>query len=292
MATLVSTSYDPTARFEIEVREEPFRRTAKGRSLMARIYQPKGAGPFPVLLDLHGGAWNNKDRTANEPMDRAVAASGVLVVAIDMTLAPEAPYPANVQDAHYGVRWLKLKAPAWNADPSTLGILGSSTGGHMGELIALKPRDPKYAALALAEAPSLDAGIRYLVSRSPISDPVARFRQAEKMKREHMIENNKAYWVPWETIREGNPQYILDRKEHGALPPLLIMQGGLDDNVLPSIQEKFVASWRAASGEARLEIFEGCEHEWVAKPGPMTDKAHEMVKSFIARSLGTLRRAA
>ena len=96
-----------------------------------------------MLLDLHGGAWNNKDRSANEPMDRAVAASGVLVVAIDMTLAPEAPYPASVQDANYGVRWLKHKAREWNGDPSTLGILGSSTGGHMGELIAHEAARPE-----------------------------------------------------------------------------------------------------------------------------------------------------
>ena len=101
------TPYNPAAKLEIKVTDVPFRKTAKGRQLMARIYQPQGKGPFPVVLDLHGGAWNNKDRSANEPMDRAVAASGVLVVAIDMTLAPEAPYPANVQDAHYGVRWLK-----------------------------------------------------------------------------------------------------------------------------------------------------------------------------------------
>ncbi|HEU4441112.1 MAG TPA: alpha/beta hydrolase, partial [Burkholderiales bacterium] len=229
---------------------------------------------------------------ANEPMARAIAASGVLVVSIDMTLAPEAPYPANVQDAHYGVRWLKNKAREWNGDTSTLGILGSSTGGHMGELIALKPRDPKYAAIPLAEAPNVDASIRYLVSRSPISDPVARYEQAVKMKRDPMIQNNKNYWVPWETIKEGNPQYILERKEHGALPPLLIMQGALDDNVLPSIQEKFVASWRAAGGEARLEMFEGCEHEWVAKPGPQTDKAHEMVRQFIARNVSKARQPA
>ena len=58
---------------------------------MARIYQPKGPGPFPTVLDLHGGAWNSKDRFAEEPMDRALAASGLLVVAIDLTLAPEAP---------------------------------------------------------------------------------------------------------------------------------------------------------------------------------------------------------
>ena len=286
------TQYDPKARFEIDVREEPFRRTAKGRQLMARIYQPKGAGPFPVLLDLHGGAWNNKDRFANETMARAVAASGVLVVSIDMTLAPEAPYPASVQDANYGVRWLKMKAPGWHGDPSTLGILGSSTGGHMGELVGMKPRDPKYAALPLPEAPHLDAAVRYVAARSPISDPFARFQQAEKMKRAEMMKNSKTYWNPWETIHEGNPQQILERKEKVSLPPLLIMQGGIDDNVLPAMQEKFANTYRAAGGECQFEVFEGCEHLWVDKPGPMTDKAHEMVKAFIARNLGALRRAA
>ena len=103
--------YDPFAHYDIDVSETAFRRTAKGRQLMARVYRPRGAGPFPVVLDLHGGAWNNKDRLAEQPMNRALAESGVLVVAIDLTLAPEAPYPASVQDANYGVRWLKWKAP-------------------------------------------------------------------------------------------------------------------------------------------------------------------------------------
>ena len=89
----MKTAYDPAARLEITVSEVELRRTPAGRMLMARIYQPNGPGPFPTILDLHGGAWNAKDRHAEEPMDRALAASGVLVVAIDMTLAPEAPYP-------------------------------------------------------------------------------------------------------------------------------------------------------------------------------------------------------
>src|SRR5438876_177648 len=105
------TAYDPAARFEIQVTEVEFRRNSAGRMLMARVYQPMGAGPFPTVLDLHGGAWNAKDRHAEEPMDRGLAASGLLVVAIDMTLGPEAPYPACIQDANYGVRWLKSKAP-------------------------------------------------------------------------------------------------------------------------------------------------------------------------------------
>ncbi|TMH21567.1 MAG: hypothetical protein E6H63_19780, partial [Betaproteobacteria bacterium] len=87
-------AYDPSAKFELRVSEVPFRKNSAGRQLMARIYQPQGAGPFATLLDLHGGAWQRKDRKAEEPMDRAIAASGVLVVAIDMTISGEAPYPA------------------------------------------------------------------------------------------------------------------------------------------------------------------------------------------------------
>jgi acetyl esterase/lipase len=164
-------------------------------------------------------------------------------------------------------------------------VLGSSSGGHVAELLALRPRDARYNAIPLAGGASVDATVAYVATRSPISDTVARYQQAETMKRESMINNNKTYFRPWETIVEANPQHIVDRREAASLPPLLIMQGALDDNVLPAVQEKFAASYRAAGGECELHVFEGCEHEWVAKPGPQTDRAHEMVKAFIARNL-------
>jgi acetyl esterase/lipase len=282
---LSRVAYDPRASFDLDVTEVDFRRTRAGRQLMARVYRPKGAGPFPVMLDLHGGAWNAKDRYAEEPMDRAIAQSGVLVVAIDMTLAGEAPYPANVQDAHYGVRWLKWKASSWNGDASKVGVYASSSGGHVAQLLAMRPRDTRYGAIPLPEAPALGATVAYVAMRSPISDPLARFQNAERHKRDAMIKNHHTYFKPWETIYEGNPQLILERREPVTLVPMLIMQGALDDNVLPSVQEKFAASYRAAGGDCRLEIYEGSEHEWVAKPGPQTDRAREMVKAFIARHL-------
>jgi acetyl esterase/lipase len=281
------TAYDPAAKFAIKVSEVEVRRNTAGRMLMARIYQPEGAGPFPTVLDLHGGAWNGKNRTAEEPMDRALAASGVLVVAIDLTLAPEAPYPACVQDANYGVRWLKSKARSWNGDASKIGVYGSSSGGHVAELLSMRPRDPRYNAIPLAEAPQLDATIAYAAMRSPISDPYARYLNAEKHKRDGMVANHKTFFKPWETIFESNPQQILERKEAVSLGPLLIMQGGLDDNVLPSIQEKFVATYKAAGGPIDYHLFEGSEHQWVAEEGPQTDRAREMVKRFIARHVTT-----
>jgi acetyl esterase len=278
-------AYDPGARFDLVVNEVELRRNPAGRMLMARIYQPQGPGPFPTVLDLHGGAWNRKDRFAEEPMDRALAASGLLVVAVDMTLAPEAPYPACVQDANHAVRWLKAKAATWNGDGSKIGLYGSSSGGHVAELLAMRPRDPRYNSIPLAASPDVDATVAWVALRSPISNTFARYENAERRHNESMVKNNKVFFSPWETIHESNPQEILERGEKVALVPFLIMQGALDDNVLPEMQEKFAKTYRAAGGACDYRLFENSVHEWVAEPGPQTDKAREVVKEFIARQL-------
>jgi acetyl esterase/lipase len=192
-----------------------------------------------------------------------------------------------VQDANYGVRWLKSNAATWKGDGSRIGIYGSSSGGHVAELLAMRPRDPRYNAIPLAGAPNVDATVAYVAMRSPVSNPYERFQNAEKLKRDAMVKNTTTFFKPWETIHESNPQEILERQEPVTLVPLLIMQGELDDNVLPAVQKKFAETYRAAGGDCEFVVFEGCEHEWVAKPGPQTDRAREMVKAFIARHLTT-----
>jgi len=279
-------NYDPNAKVPIAVSEVEYLKTESGRSLKARIYQPQGSGPFPTLIDFHGGAWNNKDRFAEEPMDSAIAKSGVLVIAVDLTLAPDRPYPANVQDAHYAIRWVKHHAKQWMGDVSTLGIYGSSSGGHIAELLALKPNESLYAKIPFTPNPQLDASFSYLATRSPISNPPARYENAINKKRENMIKNNLNYFKPFQTIYESSPQAILDN--HLApkkLIPLLIMQGELDDNVLPETQKHFAQSYQAAGGDCTFIIFEKSEHEWVAQESAQTDLARQTVKNFIAKQL-------
>lgn len=277
-----NVKYSPNAKFSITISEVEFRKNANGRQLMARIYQPEGPGPFPTILDLHGGAWNNKDRMAEQPMDRAIAESGVLVVAIDLTSAMDMPYPANVQDANYGVRWLKLNAPKWHGDVTKIGIYGSSSGGHIAELLAMRPNDPRYNSIPLEAAKNISAKVDYIAVRSPISNPYARYQNAVTHKRDKMITNNTNYFKPWESIHEASPQEILDRKELVTLPPVLLMQGALDDNVPPVSQEKFCASYNTAGGKCKYLLFEGSEHEWVAEESAQTDKARQTVKAYIA----------
>ena len=287
----MTATYDPNANYEIKIWEEDFRQVPT-RMLLARICQPVGDGPFPMLLDLHGGAWTFKDRMANVAMAEAMARSGILTVSVDLRLGGEAPYPASVQDANYGIRWLKMKAPGWNGDPSTMGLLGSSSGGHVAMLLGMRPEDPRYNEIPLEGHPEIDARINYVATRSPISDPLARYNNAVAKGRQEMVERHHVYFDPFSNIEEGNPQMILERGEPIEMPPLLIMQGGIDDNVLPEFQVKFAESWRAAGGEVELEIFEGCHHLWVLDPGPQTDRAHDMLKAFIAKQLSALQQAA
>ena len=262
------------------------RRNAAGRMLMARVYRPKGPGPFPVVLDLHGGAWNNKNRTAEEPMDRAIAASGVLVVAIDLTPGPGSAVSGLGAGRQLRRALAEIEGGRLERRCLRLGIYGSSSGGHVAQLLALRPRDPRYNAIAAARraAASMPASPSSRCARRSATRSRA-YQNAERHKRESMITSHKTYFVPWEAIHEANPQEMLERKEKVALVPMLLMQGALDDNVLPEVQEKFAATYRAAGGTCQLEIFPGCEHEWVAKPGPQTDRARAMVKAFIAEQL-------
>lgn len=282
-------TYDPAATFDLDVSDVPLRVNTGGRQLLARVYRPRPkrtqAPLFPLVLDLHGGAWAVKDRIAEEQMDRAIASSGVVVVAIDLTRSPESPHPANIQDAHYGVRWVKSRASRWNADGSSIGIYGSSTGGHIAILLAMRPQDARYGAIPLDEAPDLDASVAYVAARSPITDPLARWQQAVKMDRQDLVRATRLYFHPWESIYAANPQQILERQEPVSLPPLLILQGGLDQNVPPALQERFVHTYRGAGGDCQYELFENCDHEWTNTPGLQFRRACERVKSFIAQRI-------
>jgi hypothetical protein len=67
--------YDPARRYDFQVKDVEYRRDGE-QSWLAMIYQPQGAGPFPALLDIHGGAWNNGDRTNNPAIAEGLAAKG------------------------------------------------------------------------------------------------------------------------------------------------------------------------------------------------------------------------
>src|SRR4029079_1438039 len=91
---------------------------------------------------------------------------------------PEGIYPVSIADNHLAIRWLKANAEKLGSRADLVGGMGTSSGGHQLMLCALCPDEPRYAALALREAPSVDATLRFAIACWAVLDPLGRYRSA------------------------------------------------------------------------------------------------------------------
>ncbi|HVB16818.1 MAG TPA: alpha/beta hydrolase [Stellaceae bacterium] len=271
------------SRFEVEVRDLEYRRH-DGAPLLARLYRPKGDGPFPALVEVHGGAWASGDRLNNAPLDEALAKSGIVVLAVDFRMPPAHRYPASIADINFATRWLKAHAAEFASRRDLVGGLGTSSGAHQLLLSVLKPADPRYADLPLPEAPSEDARLPYLVLCWPIADPLARYRMVKEKGNLRLVEAHDAYWHSEAEMAEGNPQLILERGEMALpLPPAIVVQGTADDNVTPDMADRFAAAYRDRGGEVALHKFDGQPHTFIPRD-PASDaarRATELLRDFV-----------
>lgn len=270
--------------YEVQIEDIEYLRH-DGRPLLARFYRPRGTGPFPGIVEVHGGAWTLNDRTANVAIDEPLAKSGAVVMAIDFRMPPEAKYPASICDINYAVRWLKHHAREFGVRPELVGGLGTSSGGHQIMLSALRPRDPRYTTLPLAGA-DLDASLAFIALCWPIADPLARYRMVKANGNDRLVEAHDAYWPDEAAMEDGNPQLILDRGEaRSSLPPALVLQGTSDDNVTPDMADRFVVAYRKAGGRAEIHKFEGQPHAFVGRDpaASASVKAVDTVIDFVRR---------
>jgi acetyl esterase/lipase len=249
-----------------------------GEPLLARLYRPAGAGPHPAVVSIHGGAWTANDRFSTAETDRYLAANGVVVLALDLRLGAVAKYPGQVVDANAGIRWLKAHAEEVGSRPELVGAVGSSSGGHVALLCALRPADPRFTTGAVPGAAGVTAEVAYLVVCWPVADPLARYRMARDRGNERLVEAHHTFWADEAEMAAGNPQLLLERGEATHLPPALILQGTADDNLPPDSASRLAAAYRAAGGSADLQLFEGEPHGFIKRD----PSAHEPRRALAA----------
>jgi len=107
------------------------------RHLALDLFVPADSaqGPFPVVLIIHGGGWRSGNRKMEIPMARALAARGYAAAVVEYRLSTEACYPAGVYDVKAAVRWMRVHAPEYNADPTRIAVMGPSAGGTLAALL-------------------------------------------------------------------------------------------------------------------------------------------------------------
>ncbi len=213
--------------YEFMVRDIIYLRS-NGKDRLARLYQPAGNGPFPAVLQIHGGAWNNKDRTDGQSIALDLAANGIVVLSIDFRNAPETPYPASLADIKFGIRWLKANACKFGSRADCVGALGTSSGGHQALLAAIRPDDPRYRYLPLKSGPEIDAKLAFVISGWGVICPHDRYQIAKAKNLSNLIKCHETFFKDEDQQVEATPHLIIESGEDVYLPPALQFQGTED----------------------------------------------------------------
>lgn len=262
------------------------------RPLMMRLYRPEGGGPFPAVIDIHGGAWTTGDLADCQPRDEVLAKSGLLVAAINFRHAADG-YPTSLADINYAIRWLKTRAGEFGADPARVGLCGQSSGGHLAMLTAMRPDDPRYAAIKLAG--NADASVASVAMLWPVINPLSRYRHALRARDNanppawvgNIPERHDQYWKTEAAMAEGNPMLILERGEKVEMPPAIWIQGrpdpthdyhDPDSGFAGPEPDRFVANYRKAGGDIDLAVIDNATRASLA--------TWQKVAAFFSKAMG------
>jgi acetyl esterase/lipase len=290
-----------TPKHEFDVEDVEYLRHGD-KPLLARVFRPRGQGPFPALVECHGGAWCLSDRTTERLRHEAMASHGIVSIALDFRSGNDAPYPASVQDIHYAVRWTKCHARALKTEPHLVGLCGQSSGGHLAMLVAMRPHDARYGAIPLS-AEAQDATARCVVMSWPVINPLSRYRMARRALAEpnppdwptSIIPRQDAYWRTEANMAEGNPLLALERGEKVLTPPAIWFQGRGDvlhdyqdpESSFPGNEpQRFVAAYRKAGGEITLDYIDAERHAGHAPDLSKTGDMFARMIAFVHRHVG------
>jgi acetyl esterase/lipase len=148
LTVAVGVSAPLPARAEVTIQPDILYAEPGGFPLYMDVYSPSGTGPFPGVVVVDGSAWQRGDRKRLPGPSTLVADAGMVAFAIDYRLAPQFHYPAQIEDVQSAVTFIRQHAAEFHVDPSEIGGLGPSAGGHLVGLLA-----------TMGEG-SLDAGTR------------------------------------------------------------------------------------------------------------------------------------
>jgi alpha-L-fucosidase 2 len=225
---------------------------AAGETLQLDAVVPGGAGPFPVLILIHGGGWTGGDKAGDiAPLLSPLAAAGFTCVSINYRLAPQHRWPACRDDVLAAIRWVKAHAATFKGDGSRIALIGYSAGGHLASFAATVVDD--------------SARVQAVVGLAALTD----FEQ-ELPKRGHVLGraqqgllNRPAELTPESRglLRAISPVNHL----RPGLPPFLLLHGDADQSVPFEQSVAFQSKLRALGVRCDLLRVPGAPHrlaEW------------------------------
>lgn len=189
-----------------------------------RLFKPAKAGPFPSVIFGHGGGWvlGGPDTHSDMCAELAMLSQCALLL-IDYRLAPEHPYPAQLEDSLKAWRWLREHGAEHGMDASRIIAAGDSAGGQMSAALALALRE-------LGLAPLLGMVLIYPVLGANMETPsYIRNANAPCLTRDEMKFFLESFLGP-----QGSPSWRDEKavpllaQSLAGLPPAFITVAGHD----------------------------------------------------------------
>lgn len=107
-----------------------------------RIYRPATPGPHPVVVYFHGGGWVLGSAVSDDPLCRDLCVrSGTMIISVDYRHAPEARFPAAIDDAYAATSWIAEHASELGGIPGQVVVAGWSAGANLAAATAIMARD-------------------------------------------------------------------------------------------------------------------------------------------------------
>lgn len=242
--------------------------TLGDHTVPVRIYTPKGKGPFPVILYIHGGGWVIADLDTYDASPRALChAVNAIVVSTHYRQAPEAKFPAAHEDVFGVYQWVNKNEGKRNYDAGKIAVVGESAGGNMAAAISMMTKERG------AQMPV------YQVLVYPVSD-VSKMDTPSYQENAEAKPLNKAMmeWFGKHTLAKPedakNPHLslLLAGDALKAMPPTTIILAQIDP--LRSEGEKLAGMLQQAGIKVNLKTYDGVTHEFFGMAG-VVDKAKE-----------------
>lgn len=260
---------------------------ACGIELCAERYRATDQGDRlgRAVVMVHGGAWTSNDRLSPDVLCRDLAAGGFTVFSLDFRDGRNGKHPCAVQDVTAGIRYVRAKAAEFEVDPDRIGLIGSSSGGHLVLLAGIQPDIEAHRGTPIAadvDAGSLSARVCCVVALWPVSDPLYRFRYAQRVGREELVNAHRRYYRDEAHMREASVQRALRDGEAQYLPPLLVVQPGEDANVPRQMTLELVRDYQDAGGSPDYDFYPGLPHAFAYDASPETTRLGLQVRAFLA----------
>lgn len=270
----------PLSTYDVEASEVVFAQP-HGLELRARIYRPKVAGVLPAIIDVHGGAWNTGDRNSGQVYDRGLASTGLFVFAIDFRQGPKFQHPAANRDIAAAVRYLRARADSLQIDAASLGLVGSSSGGHLAMLAGLTPNSGEFREGASTD----DASVRYVIALWPVSDPAYRYDYAKRVGRAELLRSHEAYFGTRDVMQRASVPRLVRAGEQTHVPPLLVVQPGRDANIPIEMTFDLMKSYQDAGGRLEYLFYPQQPHAFGHRASADTDHLIVAMTEFVGRTL-------